>query len=349
MTPFTIAGIQMQVDALGENLTMMQQKVNVAMANFPWINMIVFSELAPFGPLHHNHPASNDQALEIFTNLAKKHHIWLIPGSIFETREEKVYNTSFVINPDGEIVGQYDKLFPFMPYEHDVTGGDKFLVWDVPNVGRFGLSICYDMWFPETVRTLTAMGAEVIIHPVLTGTTDREIELSIARATAAQFQCFVVDINGLKAGGAGQSIIVAPGGQVMYQSRTREDTFPIEIDFDQVRHQRERGKNGLGQLLKSFRDRNVEFPVYRSDIFDHHYYDSLGKLTMSTQRQYSDFQGPLQYPRPDQVTHTHKAPSNPANDPAQALLSNTPPADPPTIIPETNYTSAGNTPAPHRQ
>ena len=73
----------------------------------------------------------------------------------------------------------------------------NFCVFDVPDVGRFGLSICYDMWFPETTRQLTSQGVEVLLHPVLTGTTDRDAELAIARATAAQFQCYVIDVNGL--------------------------------------------------------------------------------------------------------------------------------------------------------
>ena len=74
----------------------------------------------------------------------------------------------------------------------------------------------YDIWFPETTRTLTAMGAEVLLHPVLTGTIDRDVELSIARATAAQFQCYVFDINGLDAGGIGRSAVIDPAGTVLY-------------------------------------------------------------------------------------------------------------------------------------
>lgn len=286
MTPFAVAGVQMSVNALGENVTLMRQKIDVAMAHFPWINMLVFSELAAFGPLYKNHPASLDETLSGLCEMAKRYKIWLIPGSMFEKREDKVYNTAVVINPEGEIVGCYDKLFPFMPYEKDVEGGNGFLVWDVPYVGRFGISICYDIWLPETTRTLTAMGAEVIIHPVLTGTTDRDVELAIARATAAQFQCFVVDVNGLKAGGKGRSCVVAPGGQVMYQSGESEDIFPLQLDLDQVRYQREFGNNGLGQTLKSYRDRKVNFTCYQQEKFDHSYYNSLGPLKQPSQLQY---------------------------------------------------------------
>ncbi len=77
------------------------------------------------------------------------------------------------------------------------------------------------MWFPETSRTLAAMGAEVILHPTLTATIDRDVELAIVRATAAQNQCFVFDINGVGDGGNGRSIVVGPAGDVLYQAGRR--------------------------------------------------------------------------------------------------------------------------------
>ena len=285
MTPFSIAGIQMHIAARGSNVAAMRDRIDIAMAHFGWVDMIMFSELAAFGPLIPNHPQSLSETLKTFQEAARKHAIWLIPGSMFEHRDGKVFNTSVVINPDGEIVGRYDKMFPFTPYETDVASGDQFLVFDVPDVGRFGLSICYDMWFPETTRTLTSMGAEVLLHPVLTGTTDRDVELAMARATAAQFQCYVVDINGMGAGGLGRSCFVGPGGNMLYEARGNEEIIPIEIDLDIVRRQRAQGLNGLGQVIKSFRDRVVEFDVYDDAAFDHSYQESLGPVQMPKRRQ----------------------------------------------------------------
>ena len=77
----------------------------------------------------------------------------------------------------------------------NVARGNRHTVFDIPDVGRFGVSICYDMWFPETTRTLAWMGAEVILHPSLTNTIDRDVEISIARASAATNQCYFVDLN----------------------------------------------------------------------------------------------------------------------------------------------------------
>jgi predicted amidohydrolase len=281
MTPFAIAGIQMHVSALHSNVEGMRHRLDIVMTRFPWTQMVLFSELAPHGPLPKFAQPFENEVLGHFRADARHHGIWLIPGSMFErTPDGRIYNTSAVINPHGDIVAKYRKMFPFRPYEADVSAGADFCVFDVPGAGRFGLSICYDIWFPETTRHLTSQGVEVLLHPVLTGTTDRDAELAIARATAAQFQCYVFDVNGLGAGGVGRSCVVDPTATVLHQSAGLEDTFPIEIDFDQVRRQRENGMKGLGQVLKSFRDREVDFPVYDRTSGADAYLHTLGKLQL---------------------------------------------------------------------
>jgi predicted amidohydrolase len=284
MTPFAITGVQMHVAALHDNVEGMCHRLDILMARFPWTQMVLFSELAPFGPLPRFAQPWPNQTLERFCIEARRHGIWLIPGSMFEKDAEgRIYNTSAVISPEGEIVAKYRKMFPFRPYEEEVEAGTGFCVFDVPEVGRFGLSICYDIWFPETTRQLTAMGAEVLLHPVLTGTTDRDAELAIARATAAQFQCYVFDVNGLGAGGVGRSCVIDPAATVLHQSAGQEDMFPIEIDLDQVRRQRETGMRGLGQVLKSFRDRSADFPVYDRASGADGYLHTLGPLELPRQ------------------------------------------------------------------
>src|SRR3546814_17328061 len=101
-------------------------------------------------------------------DLARTHGLWLVPGSLYERREGAVYNTAPVIDPEGKVVARYRKLFPFAPYERDVEPGSAFVVFDVPGAGRFGVSICYDMWLPETQRSLVSLGEEVILHTTLT-------------------------------------------------------------------------------------------------------------------------------------------------------------------------------------
>lgn len=278
MRPFSIGGIQMHVSAAYSNIPLMKHKIEVMASVYPWVQMIMCSELSAFGPLIHHAQEFPNSAEKEFQELAKKYEIWLIPGSMFQKKDGKIFNTATVINPQGEIVGRYDKMFPFYPYEVGVTGGDEFFFFDVPEVGRFGLSICYDMWFPETSRTLAVNGVDVILHPTLTGTIDRDIELAMAQATAASNQCYVFDINGLGDGGTGRSIVCGPDGRVLYQASTGPELIPIELDMNRVKRSREEGLLRLGQPLKSFRDRNVDFDIYDKNK-SHPELEKLGELS----------------------------------------------------------------------
>jgi predicted amidohydrolase len=278
MSYFTIAGVQMHALHHGDNTEAMCHRVDALMNRFPQVQMVLFSELMPMGASpHHAEPLPSDTEA-MFCQLAARHRIWLIPGSMFERVDEHIYNTLVVINPLGQVVTRYRKMFPFRPYEAGVAGGNEFVVFDVPTVGRFGVSICYDMWFPETTRTLASMGAEVILHPTMTDTIDRDIELSIARANAAVNQCYFFDINGAGALGNGRSIVVGPSGDVIHQAGNGEEIIPIEIDLNRVRRERENGLRGLGQPLKSFRDREVDFSLYRSENGSSPFLDTLGPL-----------------------------------------------------------------------
>lgn len=272
----------MYLSATHSNIEAMKSRLDILMSLYPWVQMVVFSELAPLGPFLSSaqvFPADSPNSVEAtFAEMARKHKIWILPGSVFEVVGQTYYNTASVINPDGVVIGRYRKMFPFFPYEIGVTGGKDFLVFDVPEVGRFGVSICYDMWFGETTRTLAAMGAEVILHPTMTNTIDREVELSIARASAACNQCFFFDINGCGELGNGQSIIVGPAGDVLHQAGHSEQMIPIEIDLDRVRRSREVGLRGLGQPLKSFRDRVVPFDIYNNPETAGDYLKTLGEL-----------------------------------------------------------------------
>jgi predicted amidohydrolase len=282
MVPFAIAGLQAPVAHGTDNIPALRRALGHALRRFPWVQMVVLSELCAYGYLPAQAEPPGGAAETAFRELAARHAIWLIPGSHFERVDDKLYNTALVIDPSGAVVARYRKMFPFLPYETAISPGTEFCVFDVPAVGRFGLSICYDMWFPETTRTLAAMGAEVILHPSLTDTIDRELELQIARVSAGTNQCYFFDINGVEGGGTGRSIIVDPSGYVLHEAGGGAEFMPVEIDLARVRRERATGLRGAGQLLKSFRDRPVEFPVYHRDQFDGGFLDSLGPLDKPT-------------------------------------------------------------------
>ncbi len=290
MSYFAIAGIQMGVSASHNNLETMRFRLDTLMAIYPWVQMVMFSELAVCGPLPSNAQPLPGPIEEEFRKMAAKHYIWLIPGSMYESDGDKIFNTTMVINPDGEVIGRYRKMFPFYPYEVGISPGTEFLLFDVPDVGRFGVSICYDMWFPETSRTLAVQGAEVILHPSMTSTIDRDLELSIARVTAAINQCFIFDINGVGAGGYGRSVVCGPEGTVLYEAGSGEEMIPYEIDLERVRRSREKGMLRLGQPLKSFRDKVVDFSVYAPQA-KHPYLDELGPLEKPSRKKKGGMKG----------------------------------------------------------
>ena len=277
MAHLSMAALQLEL-CVEDNLSLLEKEIDLVMKRFPWVQMVVLPELCTFGPSPDLAVAMPGEVENCFREAARKNNIWLIPGSIFERDGDRVFNTSPVINPQGEVVARHRKLYPFLPYEKGVAGGEQFTVFDIPGIGRIGLIVCYDMWFPETVRQLTWMGAEAIICPSLTNTVDREVELAIARSNAATNQVYFLNLNSAGRLAVGQSILVGPDGQVMHQAGVGREIIAMEMDFDHVRRVRERGMFGLCQTIKSFRDHPLDYPVYRDAQSDPGAYADLGEL-----------------------------------------------------------------------
>lgn len=260
MSVLGIAGLQLELGESG-NLGLIEKELRKLRRRFGWVRMALLSELAVHGANPANAEEEGGPTERHFCALARELDLWLIPGSFFQRRGNKVFNVAPVIDNRGQVVARYAKIFPFYPYEDGVAPGDTPVVFDMPGVGRIGLSICYDMWFPETTRSLAAMGAEVVLHPSLTNTIDRDVELSIARTNAAINQCFFVDVNGGGALGNGRSGAYGPGGTILYQAGSSHEVLAFELDLAEVRRARTRGWQGLGQVLKSYRDSVFEFPL----------------------------------------------------------------------------------------
>lgn len=289
--PFGIAGVQMSVVAWDEKATVakMKQIVNRVKVGFPWVQMIVFHELCPSGLVQFDEKPSLDAWNRIvqpipgnlsnaLCEIARREKLWLVPGSLYELDGDKIYNTSIAISPDGDIVAKYRKIFPWYPFEAETTQGHEFCVFDIPDVGRFGMTICYDMWFPEMVRALAWQGAEVILHPTMTPTSDRDLELILSQSNAIMNQCYFIDINGVGPWGGGKSCIVDPDGRVLQQAGTNETILTEIIDLDKVTQTREFGTLGLAQTLKQMRDTDIQFPQYQNGFGSGEVFKNLGAL-----------------------------------------------------------------------
>src|SRR5262245_15992538 len=138
MTPYAIAGIQMYLKN-ASNLEAMKAHIEITMHHYPWVDMVLFSELACFGPLLHHAQPLPGSAEGMLSDLDRKHRIWLGNGSMYERKQRAIDNAARVIGPDGSVIGRYRKMCPLMPIKQRVAAGTEFLVFDVPEVGRFGV------------------------------------------------------------------------------------------------------------------------------------------------------------------------------------------------------------------
>jgi predicted amidohydrolase len=280
MSRYAIAGLQLALDS-GDNRDAIEREVDATLARFPWVQMVVLPELASFGPaLAHAEPLPGPTEAR-YQALARRHGIWLITGSLYERCGARLYNTASAIDPQGTVVARHRKIFPFLPYETGVDAGEGATVFEVPDVGHFGLSICYDGWFPEVARAMAWLGAEVMLLPSMTGTLDREQELALARAQAIGNQCCVVNVNIAGPLGVGRSIAVGPEGEVLHQAGELRELMPLMLDLGQVRATRAAGLLGLGQVLKSFRDRPLHWPCYNGAEPASPFLSALGPLKMA--------------------------------------------------------------------
>jgi formamidase len=195
--------------------------------------------------------------------LARETGLWLIPGSVYEQADEGVYNTALVFSPAGELVTSYRKCFPWQPYE-TVLQGRQVVGFEIEGIGRLGLAICHDGVFPEVFRQLAWDGAEAIVQVSLTPTSDRAVEIVVARANAYVNQLFVVNVNAAAPVGNGRSVVVDPEGTVLYEAGGGEEVVTALVDFDAVTLVRERGAFGLNRMLEQL-DRHgseLDLPMY---------------------------------------------------------------------------------------
>ena len=154
-------------------------------------------------------------------------------------------NTAIVISPTGELVGKYAKrhLFGFTGGETTVlAAGNDLVTVDLP-WGRAGLSICYDVRFPEMYRALLDLGSKIFLIP--SAWPGRRIAhwSLLTRARAVENQCFVIACNGVGIQGdtvlGGRSVVVDPWGAVLAEGGDDEEVLTCDLDIETVDKTRE--------------------------------------------------------------------------------------------------------------
>jgi len=195
---------------------------------------------------------------ERLSSLARERRMWVLGGSVLEVAEGRVHNTSVLFDRAGDLVAKYRKIHLFdveLPGQTPIRESDTFtpgeqLVTHATEDGRLGLSICYDLRFPELFRGLMVQGAEVLCVPAqfqhTTGIAHWHVLL---RARAIENQCFVVAAGqwGAYGGGGsghrshGHSMVVDPWGEVLVEAPEEGDgVWFADLDLARLREIRRR-------------------------------------------------------------------------------------------------------------
>ncbi len=187
---------------------------------------------------------------ERFGGLADQLGVHLLLGSIGETSNDpqRTHNTSVLLGPDGALLGRYRKVHLFDVRVDDQTGdresdrclaGDELVAADTA-LGRVGLSICYDLRFPELYRALALMGARIVCVPAdFTRATGGAHWLTLLRARAIENGVFIV--APAQCGGVpgrytayGHSAVIDPWGRVLIEMDDRPGVAVVDVDLVEV-------------------------------------------------------------------------------------------------------------------
>jgi len=193
--------------------------------------------------------------IEAFQQIAREKDAWIVCGSIPEESGEtgRVYNTSVLVGPDGRIHARYRKIHLFdvdlgegMVYRESdhVTPGNEAVTAELPGFGTLGMSICYDLRFPELYRQLSERGANVITVPAaFTLETGKDHWEPLLRARAIENQAYVVAAGVMGSYPPdkrtyGRSLVVDPWGVVTAKASDVEGVLLADLDpkvLDDVR------------------------------------------------------------------------------------------------------------------
>ena len=208
--------------------------------------------------------------LKSIAKIAKNENIYILAGSIPEKEQNKdiikdinkeqnknnlkntenIYNTSFLFNNNGEIIGFHRKTHLFdidvkdkiyFKESDTLTPGNKLTVVDTKSkIGKIGIAICYDIRFPELSRLMTIEGANILIFPgafnLTTGPAHWEL---LFRTRALDNQVFTIGVSPALDKEAnynayGHSIIANPWGDIIAKGSYKEELIIAEIDLDEI-------------------------------------------------------------------------------------------------------------------
>jgi omega-amidase len=240
MTQLRVALLQMDI-ALGQpEVNQAKAREFVAKAAEAGTDLIVLPEMWNTGYsldiIQNVADRNGEQTKAIMSELANKYKVNILAGSVSDLRDGQVYNTTYVFDRNGQVIGDYSKihLFRLMDEEKYLQSGDHLGMYEIDGI-KVGSMICYDLRFPEQSRTMALAGAQVLIvpaewpHPRL----NHWRHLQIARAI--ENQTFVVSCNRVGVSGEtvffGHSMVIDPWGEILFEGDETEGIHHVTLDL----------------------------------------------------------------------------------------------------------------------
>lgn len=188
-------------------------------------------------------------------DLARAHHAWVLGGSVMERVDDRIYNTCVLVDRQGAVATNYRKIHLFEVHmedgktirEEDIySGGDTPVLVDIEG-WKCGLSICYDIRFPELYRHYSRHGCDLCFAPSnFTQRTGKDHWNVLLRARAIENQCYIVapaqcgTMVGHEIETHGHSMAVGPWGEILCEAGQDETILSVVLDKETLRATRTR-------------------------------------------------------------------------------------------------------------
>ncbi|HEX4129096.1 MAG TPA: nitrilase-related carbon-nitrogen hydrolase [Pirellulales bacterium] len=204
-------------------------------------DLVLLPELWPSGYFSSERWAADAESADgpLVAALAAKAReigVYLFTGSLVERDGSRLFNTSLLLDRDGRTVSRYRKMHLFGHQSQErrlLTAGEETVVVPTP-WGLAGLSICYDLRFPELYRRMIDAGAELLLVAAAWPAARREAWTLLSRARAAENQAFVFACNAAGANKgvaiAGHSLVVDPVGKVVAEAGEAPCLLSVDVD-----------------------------------------------------------------------------------------------------------------------
>lgn len=187
---------------------------------------------------------ASSETIEFFSKLAKKYNTNILTGTIIEKDGDDLYNSTFFINRQGHVIGKYRKIHLFDYFGGNegklITSGDEVVVVD-SDMGKIGLSICFDIRFPLLYNKLLKKGAQIITCSAA-WSIDALNEWELLNQTHALNNAAFFVSSSLCGKTcyehSGNSMVVSPMGKILARAKTQDEALLAQIDIREVKELR---------------------------------------------------------------------------------------------------------------